>query len=275
MIEFGIKDALDVLLVASLLFYVYRLMKESRSLNIFVGIMLFVLIWLFVSQVLEMRLLGSILDKLVSVGVIALIVIFQEDIRRFLYEIGSQKSMRRLVRFFHSSKESQKEANKETIMPIVLACMSMAKKYVGALIVIERGVPLKDIMDTGEEIDAKINQRLIENIFFKNSPLHDGAMVVSNKRIMAAGCILPVSHNLDIPKELGLRHRAALGISAFLLNRSSDLKYLSRRAVMPLPLSFLKRRDESALPSKANSSSDSLPRNWKASSLRKCYKSEE
>ena len=192
MIEFGIKDVIDILLVASLLFYVYRLMKESRSLNIFVGIMLFVLIWLFVSQVLEMRLLGSILDKLVSVGVIALIVIFQEDIRRFLYEIGSQKGMRRLVRFFHSSKESQKEANKETI---------------------ERGVPLKDIMDTGEEIDAKINQRLIENIFFKNSPLHDGAMVVSNKRIMAAGCILPVSHNLDIPKELGLRHRAALGIS--------------------------------------------------------------
>ena len=213
MIEFGIKDFLDILLVASLLFYVYRLMKESRSLNIFVGIMLFVLIWLFVSQILEMRLLGSILDKLVSVGVIALIVIFQEDIRRFLYEIGSQKGMRRLVRFFHSSKESQKEANKETIMPIVMACMSMAKKYVGALIVIERGVPLKDIMDTGEEIDAKINQRLIENIFFKNSPLHDGAMVVSNKRIMAAGCILPVSHNLDIPKELGLRHRAALGIS--------------------------------------------------------------
>ena len=180
MIEFGIKDALDIFLVASLLFYVYRLMKESRSLNIFVGIMLFVLIWLFVSQVLEMRLLGSILDKLVSVGVIALIVIFQEDIRRFLYEIGSQKGMRR---------------------------------FVGALLVIERGVPLKDIMDTGEEIDAKINQRLIENIFFKNSPLHDGAMVISNKRIMSAGCILPVSHNLDIPKELGLRHRAALGIS--------------------------------------------------------------
>ena len=202
MIEFGIKDVIDIFLVASLLFYVYRLMKESRSLNIFVGIMVFVLIWLFVSQVLEMRLLGSILDKLVSVGVIALIVIFQEDIRRFLYEIGSQKGMR-----------SQREADKETIRPIVMACMSMAKKYVGALIVIERGVPLKDIMDTGEEIDAKINQRLIENIFFKNSPLHDGAMVISNRRIMAAGCILPVSHNLDIPKELGLRHRAALGIS--------------------------------------------------------------
>ncbi len=213
MIEFGIKDIIDILLVAAMLFYIYRLMKESRSLNIFVGIMLFILIWLFVSQVLEMRLLGSILDKLVSVGVIALIVIFQEDIRKFLYEIGSQKGMRRLVRFFHSSKDSQHETDKATIMPIVMACMSMAKKYVGALIVIERGMPLKDVMETGEMIDARINQRLIENIFFKNSPLHDGAMVISDKRIMAAGCILPVSHNLDIPKELGLRHRAALGIS--------------------------------------------------------------
>ena len=213
MIEFGIKDFLDILLVASLLFYVYRLMKESRSLNIFVGIMLFVLIWLFVSQILEMRLLGSILDKLVSVGVIALIVIFQEDIRRFLYEIGSQKGMRRLVRFFHSSKESQKEANKETIMPIVMACMSMAKKYVGALIVIERGVPLKDIMDTGEEIDAKINQRLIENIFFKNSPLHDGAMIIRDGRIAAAGCVLPLSTNENLPPELGTRHRAGVGMS--------------------------------------------------------------
>ena len=213
MIEFGIKDALDIFLVASLLFYVYRLMKESRSLNIFVGIMLFVLIWLFVSQVLEMRLLGSILDKLVSVGVIALIVIFQEDIRRFLYEIGSQKGMRRFVRFFRSNKDDAREVDKETIMPIVMACMSMSKKYVGALLVIERGVPLKDIMDTGEEIDAKINQRLIENIFFKNSPLHDGAMVISRQRIKDAGCILPVSHSLDIPKELGLRHRAAMGIS--------------------------------------------------------------
>ena len=121
--------------------------------------------------------------------------------------------MRRFVRFLRSNKDYAREVDKETIMPIVMACMSMSKKYVGALLVIERGVPLKDIMDTGEEIDAKINQRLIENIFFKNSPLHDGAMVISNKRIMSAGCILPVSHNLDIPKELGLRHRAALGIS--------------------------------------------------------------
>lgn len=98
-------------------------------------------------------------------------------------------------------------------MPIVIACISMGKQKVGALIVMERNVPLDDVIRTGEIIDANINQRLIENIFFKNSPLHDGAMVISKKRIKAAGCILPVSHNLDIPKELGLRHRAAMGIS--------------------------------------------------------------
>ena len=98
-------------------------------------------------------------------------------------------------------------------MPIVMAAMNMSKGKVGALIVIERTVPLDDVMATGDQIDAAINQRLIENIFFKNSPLHDGAVVVASKRIKAAGCILPVSHNLDIPKELGLRHRAAMGIS--------------------------------------------------------------
>ena len=211
--EFGLKDIIDIISVAMMLYYIYRLMRESRSLNVFIGIMLFILIWLFVSQVLEMRLLGSILDKLVSVGVIALIVIFQEDIRKFLYELGTQKGMRRLVNFFKSNEVKEKEVDRETIIPIVMACMSMSKKYVGALIVIERGVPLNDIVDTGDLIDARINQRLIENIFFKNSPLHDGAMIISNRRIKAAGCILPVSHNLGIPKELGLRHRAAMGIS--------------------------------------------------------------
>ena len=98
-------------------------------------------------------------------------------------------------------------------MPIVLACMSMSKGKVGALIVIEKSVPLNDIIRTGEIINANVNQRLIENIFFKNSPLHDGAMIIRHKRIEAAGCILPVSHDLNIPKELGLRHRAAMGVS--------------------------------------------------------------
>lgn len=213
MFEFGIKDMIDILCVALMLYYLYRLMKESRSLNVFIGIIVFVIIWLFVSQVLEMRLLGSIMDKLVSVGVIAIIIIFQEEIRKFLYSLGAHQRMRGFMRLFSSGGRNKKAMDKTAIMPIVMACINMSRGKVGALIVIERMVSLDDIIETGDRIDANINQRLIENIFFKNSPLHDGAMVVSKRRIVAAGCILPVSHNTDIPKELGLRHRAALGIS--------------------------------------------------------------
>lgn len=196
-----------------MLYYIYRLMKESRSLNVFIGIIVFVVVWLFVSQVIEMRLLGSIMDKLVSVGVIGLIVLFQEEIRKFLYSLGTHQRMRSIFKLFANKSGEDIEEDKETIMPIVMACMDMSKNKVGALIVIERAIPLDDIVNTGDLIDARINQRLIENIFFKNSPLHDGAMIISKKRIKSAGCILPVSHSLDIPKELGLRHRAAMGIS--------------------------------------------------------------
>ena len=212
-LDFGIKDIIDIILVALLLYYIYRLMKESRSLNVFIGIMVFIVVWLFVSYVLEMKLLGSILDKLVSVGVLALIILFQEEIRKFLYNLGAHQRFRSISKLFALKGDKPEQEDKETIMPIVLACMSMSKGKVGALIVIERVTPLDDIVETGDVIDASINQRLIENVFFKNSPLHDGAMVVSKKRIKAAGCIPPVSHSLDIPKELGLRHRAAMGIS--------------------------------------------------------------
>ena len=211
--EFGIKDIIDIVLVALMLYYIYRLMKESRSLNVFIGIMVFVLVWLFVSQVLEMRLLGRIMDKLVSVGVIGLIVLFKEEIRKFLYQLGAHQRVKNIMQFFSSKKSKSPEEDKATIMPIVWACMDMARGKIGALIVIERATPLDDIVQTGELIGANVNKLLIENIFFKNSPLHDGAMVISQKRIKAAGCILPVSHAMDIPKELGLRHRAALGIA--------------------------------------------------------------
>ncbi|MCR5270847.1 diadenylate cyclase CdaA [Xylanibacter brevis] len=213
--EFGLKDFLDILFVAIGLYYVYKLMRESRSLNVFVGVLIFVVVWLFVSQVLQMRLLGTILDRLVSVGVIAIIVLFQDEIRKFLYNLGAHRRIRSFVRLFSPThvEEEDKAKLKKNIMPIVMACMSMAKGKVGALIVIERSTPLNDVVSTGEELDAEINQRLIENIFFKNSPLHDGAMIVRDHRIRAASCILPVSHDLDIPKELGLRHRAALGMS--------------------------------------------------------------
>ena len=210
--EFGIKDIVDIVLVALMLYYIYRLMKESRSLNVFMGIMVFVVLWLVVSQILQMRLLGSIMDKLVSVGVIALIILFQEDIRKFLYNLGAHQRIQALRRLFsNSDKRQNSEKLKQVIIPLVMSCMSMSKKK--ALIVIQRATPLDDIVATGERIDATVSQRLIENLFFKNSPLHDGAMVIHNQRIKAAGCILPVSHDLNIPKELGLRHRAALGIT--------------------------------------------------------------
>ena len=210
-IEFSIKDLIDILLVAYLLYQTYRLMKDSGSINIFIGILVFIGCWLVVSQVLEMRLLGSIFDKLVSVGVLALIILFQDEIRKFLVTLGSHKKLGSFFRFL--TKSNKEKADKSDIMPIVMACISMSKSKTGALIVIEKDMPLNDIKQTGETIHADISQRLIENIFFKNSPLHDGAMIISHKQIVSAGCILPVSHDLNIPKELGLRHRAALGVS--------------------------------------------------------------
>ncbi len=211
--DFGIKDLIDILLVALMLFYIYRVMKEYRSLNIFVGIMGFIVAWLVVSRILEMRLLGSIMDKLVSVGVIGFIVLFKDEIRGFFQQMTDRRWMQKIIHFFYNKHHNDNEKDKATIMPIVWSCMDMAKGKVGALIVVERDNPLDDIANSGEVIDAAVNKLLIENIFFKNSPLHDGAMIISKGRIKAAGCILPVSHAMDIPKELGLRHRAALGMS--------------------------------------------------------------
>ena len=213
--DFGIKDIIDIFLVATMLYYIYRLMRESRSLNVFIGIMVILVVWIFVSQVIEMRLLGSIMDRLASVGLIVLIVIFQDEIRKFLYNLGAHQRVRALKRFFLKDKD-EREATMEMmtcIIPIVMATQNMSRGKVGALIVIERHIRLDDIVQTGSLIDSNVNQQLIENIFFKNAPLHDGAMVISKRRIRAAGCILPVSHDLNIPKELGLRHRAALGVS--------------------------------------------------------------
>lgn len=211
MIQFGILDFVDIVLVAFLLYYLYRVMKESSSANIFSGILIFILVWILVSQVFEMRLLGGILDKLVNVGSLALIILFQDEIRQFFSKIGTHNRIKVIRNFF--GKKSETEIHREEIMPVVMACINMSKQKVGALIVIERTVGLNDVIRSGEIINADISQRLIENIFFKNSPLHDGAMIISQKRIKSAGCILPVSHDSNIPKSLGLRHRAALGIA--------------------------------------------------------------
>lgn len=209
-LEFGIKDILDILLVAALLYYTYKLMKSSGSLNLFIGILMLVVIWFVVSK-LEMRLLGSIIGQLASVAAVALIILFQSEIRQFLLTLGSHRHVKRLIKFFAGSP--QRAVDHDFVLPIVMACLNMSKQKIGVLIVMEKSYPLDDVIASGEEIDAKVNQRLIENIFFKNSPLHDGAMIIGSRVIRAAGCILPVSHDRNIPKGLGLRHRAAMGIS--------------------------------------------------------------
>lgn len=213
MVSIGIKDILDILIAAGLLYYIYRTMKESGAINIFYGVLACIAVWVLTSEILNMRLIGSILDKLMGIGLLILVIIFQDQIKRFLVDLGSQNKWKSLGRIFHHHKNKQKLEEQKWIMPIVYACMSMSKTKTGALIVIEQSVPLENYAKSGDIIDANINSRLIENIFFKNSPLHDGALIISKNRVVSAGCILPVSHDNDIPRSLGLRHRSALGIS--------------------------------------------------------------
>ena len=211
MFSFGFKDIIDILLVAALMFYIFRTMKESGALNIFVGVFAFIVAWVIVDKVLDMRLLGTIMDRIIESGIFILIIIFQDQIKRFLTELGSKRGWKSILRLWHGN---QSEATrKKWIVPIVYACMSMSKSKTGALIVIKQKMPLDDYEHSGDIINAEVNNRLIENIFFKNSPLHDGAVIIDGRKIVSAGCILPVSHDTDLPRYLGLRHRSALGIS--------------------------------------------------------------
>lgn len=210
MISFGIKDIIDILIVAVLLYNIYRMMKDSGTINVFTGVLAFIGVWIVVTQLLDMRLMGAIMDKFMSIGLLVLVILFQDQIRRFLVELGSHRRWQFFLQMF---REKTQEDESPYVMQIVHACMSMSKVKTGALIVIANDMPLTAYENTGDIINADINSRLIENIFFKNSPLHDGAMIIVNNRIRAAGCILPVSHNNDIPRSLGLRHRSALGIT--------------------------------------------------------------
>ncbi len=211
-IHFGIKDAIDILLVAFFLYKTYQLTKGSGTTAIFSGILSFIAVWIIVSQMLEMKLMGAILDKFISVGFIILVILFQDEIRRFLLALGSHRGWKFLLRIF-TSKNSKVQDDLSYIMPIVLAAMNMSKTKTGALIVVQQKMNLGLYIETGEMLNATLSSRLLENIFFKNSPLHDGATIIIDKKIKAAACILPVSQKNDIPKELGLRHRSALGIS--------------------------------------------------------------
>ena len=210
-VSFGVKDIIDVICVSLLLFYLYKLMKRTGSLNMFIGILVFIFVWMIVSQVLKMQLLGAVLDKLVDVGVIALIVLFADDIRHFFRDIGTSTRTRKL--FHWLTRRHHAEGDMSKWDPIVKACDSMSHRKEGALIVLGQTDELRDVIASGEEVNANVNQLLIENIFFKNSPLHDGAMIVVGDRIEAAACILPLSQSEELPKSFGLRHRSAMGIA--------------------------------------------------------------
>lgn len=211
MVSFGIKDIIDILLVATLLYYIYRTMRQSGALNIFVGVLAFVIAWEVIDRIIGMRLLGTVMDKFIDSGIFILIIIFQEQIKRFLTELGSRRGWSSIANLWH--RGASKVERKKWVMPIVYACMSLSKSKTGALIVVAQQVSLDEYERSGDIINAEVNSRLIENIFFKNSPLHDGALIIDNDRLASAGCILPVSHDTSLPRYLGLRHRSALGIA--------------------------------------------------------------
>lgn len=208
---FGFKDLVDILLVALLLFETFRILRTSGAVNLFWGILAYVGLWFVVSFVLRLELTGAIFNFIGSAGAVALVVIFQEEIRGMFSRIGSRMSNAQLVRFRQEEQEGW--LNEDQIHQVILACEHMSDAKVGALIVIAGEQELEEYEQTGETINADISTRMIENIFFKNTPLHDGALIVRNGRLQSAACILPVSKNQHIPKHYGLRHRAALGLA--------------------------------------------------------------
>jgi len=206
-------DILDILLVAYLLYSLYKMIKGTVAINIFIGVFTLILTWLMVTA-LKMKLISSILDTIMSVGAIAVIILFQEEIRSLLQSIGSRYNTKRWFNLENMLAKNKKSGMLNIyINPIVDACEDLASTKTGALIIITKTSELMDIVKTGELVNSVISTVLIENIFFKNAPMHDGAMIITDNKIKAAQCILPISHNTDLPKNLGLRHRAGLGIS--------------------------------------------------------------
>jgi len=211
-IEIGVFDVIDVLLVAYLMYQVYMLIRGTVAMNIFIGILSFYLLWIIV-KALEMQLLGSILGQIIGVGVIAMIILFQQEIRRFLIFIGNQYFSRNRLSLEKVIPINITPEPKVKIKSIIKAVINMAKSKTGALVVVARKSELTVYAETGDSLNAETSSRLIESIFNKESPLHDGALIINGDRIVAARCVLPISENLNLPPNYGLRHRAALGLS--------------------------------------------------------------
>lgn len=211
-IDFRVIDAIDILVVALLLWQIYRAIRGSSAMAIFAGILVVYLLWVVV-RMLGMELLTLILGQITGIGAIALLIVFQQEVRRYLLMIGNRFETTRKGYLRRLLSGTKSEINQQYLSEIVEACFSMSSTRTGALIAIERTSELHVYVTTGDYIKAVISKRLIENIFFKNAPLHDGAMIIKNGKIWAARCILPSSDNPHIPANLGMRHRAAIGLT--------------------------------------------------------------
>lgn len=212
LLKFTVVDIIDVFLVALLLYYVYRLIKGTVAINIFIGIIIIYGAWRL-TDFLNMELLTGIFGGFMKVGIIALIVVFQPEIRKFLLMVGSTNFGRRR-KFLQQINFLKTETSDETdVNAVILACNKMSMSKTGALIVFERNNNLDFLSDSGDEMNIKVTQPIIESIFFKNSPLHDGAIIVSNNIVKATRVILPVNNEKNIPQRFGLRHRAAIGVT--------------------------------------------------------------
>ena len=210
-IKLGFFDILDILIVAFIFYQIYRLVKGTAAINIFAGIFTFYVAWLL-ARAFNMELISSILGQFIGMGVIALLIVFQQEVRRFLLLVGSRYNLQNI---FNLEKLFAKPGIQENVSDaIVEACTNFAATKTGALIVFQQNTELYTYAQTGVLIKAKVTDELIENIFFKNTPLHDGAVIINDNKILAARCILPVSDRTDIPGSMGLRHRAALGLSS-------------------------------------------------------------
>ncbi len=210
--SFHLVDVIDIILVALLLFQLFRMMRGTAAMNIFIGIVAVYFVWKIVN-LLQMQLLSEILGQFVSVGVIALIVVFQREIRQFLLLIGTPRFLTRRQKWMAFWKLSVTQTGFTHTDTVVKACEEMSSEKTGALIILTKKNELDEYVNTGEKIDANISDQLIENIFYKNSPLHDGAIIIVGNRIRAARCVLPLTRNENFPSTYGLRHRAAVGLT--------------------------------------------------------------
>ena len=206
-----IADLLDIFLMALVIYVIFRWIRGSSAMSIFLVVVSLYVVRV-VASALGMKMITTMMETVLDVGRLALVVLFQPEIRRFLITLGNRYKGNRFIAGL-LSRGSGKKLSSETVNEVSEAIRSMSESRTGALIVIPNEIPLYDIMATGDKVDARVSRRLIMNIFFKNSPLHDGAMIIEGGRIAAARCTLPITEKMDLPASYGMRHKAAIGVS--------------------------------------------------------------